>query len=194
MLKMIMINGAPGSGKTTASDSIKNWLAQEMPELTVIQESLAAPLRAQLHQRHHEFEHMLFDYAAAKSAIYEGETGREYMIRIGSLLRSNNENYFCDALWMRVRKQLELSRDQLVIVDDLGFENELRYFPWAHVLYLPVRWWAAEDGGFPASHRYYAYGDQFDNDSRYCLQQDYSTVWASVQEWAHNRLFPLSRF
>lgn len=149
---VIAFNGPPKIGK--------GWIAQNLKSILPFHTkilSFAEPLRQNCFDATRWEDRSPEGYARFKETDFEGETGREMLIRIGNGMRAQDIHY-----WSR---QLTDSREylypegQIVLIDDLGFADE-------------QAWLENNSSGFATvviAPTHYSIGSQWEGDSRFCL-------------------------
>lgn len=154
-MKMIMINGPIGSGKTWILNQLKAEHRGHSVGIHQVsfKEPIALGTQAMLGVSH-------TDYDTFKITNYSGLTGREWMIRFATSAREIDDNIFVDAALERALVTFHPNTKQLFICDDLGFENEVdhvRAHPDVDVLVASI------DDGKTLPYT------QYEGDSRYNL-------------------------
>ena len=158
-MKTILITGPAQSGKSTLAKMIYTRLPDHL--VTTIRHHTAI-----LYDWAYTYAHEIHSPAASmnredfKRFLFPGGfTGRELLINVGEMARRLDRNFLS-------RTILDNAGDaDVLIVDDLGFESEYQFFS-SHaetqnplVIYMESR----------VPERY-EHGEQFQNDSRYCLK------------------------
>lgn len=154
-MKMIMINGPIGSGKTWILNQLKaEYKGHSVGIIPVsIKEPLVAGTMAMLGVSHE-------DYDTFKKTSYSGLTGREWILRFDKSARDIDENIFADAMLKKALIQFHPAVKQLFICDSVGIESELdriRAHPNVDVLVASI------DDGKTLPYT------QYEGDSRYNL-------------------------
>lgn len=150
---VIALNGPPKIGKGWVCQQLMNLL----PFHTKIM-SFAEPLRQYCFDRVKWEDRTPEGYARFKEAIIPtGETGREFLIRIGNGMRTKDIHF-----WSRILTSHPSYSDcpgQIILIDDLGFPDE-------------QTWLQNHSSGFATiviAPTQYSIGQQWERDSRFCL-------------------------
>lgn len=156
MPTIIALNGPPKIGKGWLSFQITNYFRLDpigkKSDVQVRIMSFAEPLRQEVLRR----ERWQGTYDEFKEHVFsDGLTGREKLIELGTTKRAEDIHY-----WSRQLTESHLFRSsQLVIIDDLGFRDELD-------------WLAASTSDLITivmAPSQYSIGCRYHNDSRECV-------------------------
>lgn len=113
-MRLVTLNGPIGCGKSWV---VKNLRVRTIP--MSFQDTLAKSTQVML-----GVEWM--DYATFKTTLFNGKTGREWMIIVATECRRHDEYFFARVLHDRMKHQTH-STERIFIADSNGFENELDY-------------------------------------------------------------------
>lgn len=121
--RLILINGPAGHGKTWLYAHLAAALAKQSIKTHQVQ--FKGPLiksTAILLGLNPEF--VVSNYDDFKKTQYFGLTGREWMIKIATVMRSQDDNIFVTQAVNGILEK-RAGSPKIFICDDLGFENEL---------------------------------------------------------------------
>ena len=157
--RLVLINGPAGSGKSWLYKNLATYLNKH--GVLAPQVQFKGPLiKATANLLGINPEHAAFDYDRFKVTDFYGLTGRQWMIKIATSAREQDDDIFVKQAIQDVLNKRG-GAAKIFICDDLGFENELN-IPLAHPdidsLVVSI---APTDGVGPS--------EQYPNDSRFNL-------------------------
>lgn len=186
----VLFNGPPGVGKSTYCESFARqfgWMAVGGITYGFRRESFIQSIREMLvgmYARVKPVPYYEVDsdwdrvYAEAKEATIAGIPGRNWLFHMGDAIRAADPDAFPKDLITRVEKNLSQA---VVLVDDLGFSNELNHLAAAWTPGLIITVYLSKRPGFASD---YTTGDIFDGDIRECLKGYADLVDPSPDELA----------
>lgn len=161
-MRVIMINGPAGSGKSWISSQLKRLLNGRY-EYEAFKKPLIHGTMTML-----GLDPIHVNYDVFKRTDYHGKTGREWMISLATCMRGHDDNIYPKMLLNR----MELSNwgrraaPPIFVLDDLGFESEFQFMRVAlDVQYITACISPVGDSGVEL----YAHGQKYPDDSRFCL-------------------------
>lgn len=182
-MRIIAINGPKESGKTTFALALEDELKKLDPAITVIQGHFKEPLITML-ETMHKFAHPLdsnMTYSKLKDESIFGHTGREWQVAIAQGMKNLDPAILPKILF----NSIDMTRDDVLIIDDLGTEREyqsLTFVPHAsavHIVYMETR-----------GDRLYGHGHNF-GDNRISLRGYAGAIDPSPEDYARKYLgFP----
>lgn len=127
--RLVLINGPAGSGKSWLYQNLKIYLQKH--GVLAPQVQFKGPLiKATANLLGLNPEHVLFDYDKFKVTEFYGLSGRQWMIKIATAAREQDDDIFVKQAIQDVLLKAG-GAEKIFICDDLGFENELN-IPLAH--------------------------------------------------------------
>lgn len=181
-MHMVLLNGPAGAGKNTFADKLRTELFPRMRKAGVKSVAADGVYRVAVLEYKQPMIDMLFAFAESLSLIEIGANradtdlyrllkdadmlgvkGRQHMIDWSEAMKKRTPNIWVDFLIQKARNM----QCDVVIVADCGFENEVE---------IPRRKLGATNvdfiyfDGWQANPKRYTHGQNFDNDSRFCLR------------------------
>ena len=138
-MEIIAFSGARGVGKTTTAriiadilynvkdvyilsfaeylrEVIGEWYGEDIAILSTMRDKKDVPLK-----------YLNISYTENLFSIDTNLTPRQLLINTGTYMRSLNEDIFCIELKNRIDKIVLEKKDSLIVIDDLRFDNELKW-------------------------------------------------------------------